>query len=236
MGQLRQSRRFASFRSDLCQVQGWTYNCVHFLSPSAGGGNPQIDGIHRDANHGRACHEVADCMSPPGVFIALVDHVLPCKELEEEDTRTDGRSDDGPAPDEEVAGVVANHVMHCKSEPSCSEAPGYCDALKKHQEKETHATCGVLIEQLEHVDPAPRNAGKSDDIGDKAHNSNKYLFVFSQVSGPLIRDSSNEAFHRTKLGVEAEEHQHEKEETGPEGRPGHLKNGTRISKKSKTRA
>ena len=77
-------------------------------------------------------------------------------DLEEKDASTDGGSDDGPAGDEEVARVVANHVVHCYPEPPGnnsdkqeqsndykgarpgSESPGNCDALKEHEEKQTH--------------------------------------------------------------------------------------------------
>ena len=39
------------------------------------------------------------------------------KDLEEEDASTDGGGDNGPAGDEEVAGVVADHVVHRQAEP-----------------------------------------------------------------------------------------------------------------------
>ena len=39
-------------------------------------------------------------------------------DLEEEDSPADGGGDDGPADDEEVARVVANHVVHGQTEAS----------------------------------------------------------------------------------------------------------------------
>ena len=36
----------------------------------------------------------------------------------------------------------------------CSEAPCYSDALEEHEEEEGHPAGSVLVEQLEHVDPA----------------------------------------------------------------------------------
>ena len=74
-------------------------------------------------------------MSPPGVVVVLVHQVLPghqlqstlllltledaiASDLEEEDASADSRSDDGPTTDEEVAGVVSNHVVQGKSESS----------------------------------------------------------------------------------------------------------------------
>ena len=106
-----------------------------YLSPSARGGDPQPDGVAGDAEHGAASHEVSDSMSPPGVVVVLVHQVLPghqlqstlllltledaiASDLEEEDASADSRSDDGPAADEEVAGVVSNHVVQGKSESS----------------------------------------------------------------------------------------------------------------------
>ena len=93
-------------------------------------------------------------------------------DLEEKDASTDGRGDDGPAGHEEVAGVVANHVVHRYPEPPgknedkqeegdveqggapSSKSPGDCDALEEHEEEETHAAGSVLVKQLEHVDSA----------------------------------------------------------------------------------
>jgi len=121
--------------SDLGQVQCGADDGIHFLSPSARGGDPQPDGVAGDAEHRAARHEVSDSMSPPGVVVVLVHQVLPGHQLEEEDASADSRSDDGPAADEEVAGVVSNHVVQGKSESSGSESPGDSDALEEHQEK-----------------------------------------------------------------------------------------------------
>ena len=107
----------------------------------------------------------------------LVHEVLPGDELEDEDSRADERGDDSPAAHEEVAGVVADHVVQRQPEPPaqtqqpcfnriiryqvyvvspCSEAPGHRDTFEEHQEEQTHSTCGVLVKQLEHVDTALR--------------------------------------------------------------------------------
>ena len=87
------------------------------LSPSSRRGDPEPDGVDRDAEHGAAGHEVSDSVGPPGVVVVLVDQVLPGDQLEEEDASADGRGDDGPAAHKEVAGVVANHVVEGQSEP-----------------------------------------------------------------------------------------------------------------------
>ena len=107
------------------------------LSPCSGRGDPEPDGVARDAEHGAGRHHVSHGVSPPGVFVVLVDQVLPGQQLqstrlgyksrtplahlEEEDARTDSRSDDRPAAHKEVAGVVANHVVEGQSEPPRAE-------------------------------------------------------------------------------------------------------------------
>ena len=53
------------------------------LSPSSRRGDPEPDGVGRDAEHGAAGHEVTNSVSPPGVVVVLVDEVLPGDELRE---------------------------------------------------------------------------------------------------------------------------------------------------------
>ena len=57
-------------------------------------------------------------MSPPGVVVVLVDQVLPGHQLEEEDAGADEGRDYSPAADEEVARIVANHVVESQAESS----------------------------------------------------------------------------------------------------------------------
>jgi len=102
-------------RSDLGQVQGWADYGIHFLSPSAWSGHPQPDGIAGDAEHGAGCHEVSDSVGPPGVVVVLVHQVLPGHQLEEENASANSRSDNSPASNKEVAGIVANHVTDALS-------------------------------------------------------------------------------------------------------------------------
>jgi len=158
VSQLRQLSSFASLGPDLVQVKCRGNKLLHFLSPGALGGRPEPDGVRGDADHGGAGHDVAKGVRPPWVVVSLVHNVLPCEQLEEKDASTDGGSDDGPAGDEEVARVVANHVVHCYPEPPGSESPGNCDALEEHEEEKAHAARRVLVKQLEHVDSAPCDA------------------------------------------------------------------------------
>ena len=53
------------------------------LSPSSRRGDPEPDGVDRDAEHGAGGHEVANSVSPPGVVVLLVDQVLPGDELQQ---------------------------------------------------------------------------------------------------------------------------------------------------------
>ena len=55
--------------------------------------------------------------------------------LEEENSSADCRSDDSPAANKEVAGIVSNHVVQSQAEPPGPESPGDSDALEEHQEK-----------------------------------------------------------------------------------------------------
>ena len=52
------------------------------LSPSSRRGDPEPDGVGRDAEHGAAGHEVANSVSPPWVVVVLVDQVLPGDQLQ----------------------------------------------------------------------------------------------------------------------------------------------------------
>ena len=96
------------------KCQGKEY--VPYLSPSSRSGEPEPSSVGRDTDHGATGHEVTHGMRPPGIVIVLVDQVLPGDQLEEEDARADERSDDGPAADKEVAGVVAYHVIQSQPE------------------------------------------------------------------------------------------------------------------------
>lgn len=84
MGQLGVLCRLAVFGPDLSQIQSWTHDCVHFLSPGSGGGEPEPGRVNGDAGHGGGGHEVAHGMCPPGVVVVLVHQVLPGHQLEEE--------------------------------------------------------------------------------------------------------------------------------------------------------
>ena len=53
--------------------------------------------------------------------------------LEEENSSADCRSDDSPAANKEVAGIVSNHVVQSQAEPPGPESPGDSDALEEHQ-------------------------------------------------------------------------------------------------------
>lgn len=139
--------------------------------------NPEPDGVDRDADHGGARHDVAESVRPPWVVITLVDDVLPSEQLEEEDASTDGGGDDGPAGDEEVAGVVADHVVHRQAEPPGSESPRDCNALEEHQEEQTHTAGCILVKQLEHVDAAPCDAGESDEVAGDADEQDEQLLA-----------------------------------------------------------
>jgi len=154
VGQLGVSGGIAVLGSDLSQVQRGAHDSVHLLSPGAWRGPPEPARVCRDTDHGAAGHEVAHRVSPPRVVVVLVHEVLPGDELEDEDARADERCDDSPAAHEEVAGVVADHVVQRQPEPPCSEAPGHRDTFEEHQEEQTHSTRGVLVKQLEHVDTA----------------------------------------------------------------------------------
>ena len=101
-----------SFAEDMMMEEHTPY-----LSPSSRSGEPEPGRVGRDADHGAARHEVAHSVRPPGIVIVLVHQVLPGDELEEEDAGADEGRDDGPAADEEVAGVVADHVIQSQSEP-----------------------------------------------------------------------------------------------------------------------
>ena len=52
------------------------------LSPSSRRGDPEPDGVGRDAEHGAAGHEVANSVSPPWVVVVLVHQVLPGDQLQ----------------------------------------------------------------------------------------------------------------------------------------------------------
>lgn len=86
------------------------------LSPGARGGEPQPGCVDGDAGHGGDGHEVAHGVRPPGVVVVLVHQVLPGHQLEEEHAGADQRRDDGPARHEEVARVVADHVIQGQTE------------------------------------------------------------------------------------------------------------------------
>ena len=52
------------------------------LSPCSRRGDPQPDGVARDAEHGAGRHHVAHSVSPPGILVVLVDQVLPGQQLQ----------------------------------------------------------------------------------------------------------------------------------------------------------
>ena len=139
MGQLGVLGRLAVFGPDLSQIQSRTHDCVHFLkinvvteqlthidaeemirtthlSPGSGSGEPEPGRVDGDAGHGGGGHEVAHGVRPPGVVVLLVHQVLPGHQLEEEHARADEGRDDRPARNEEVARVVADHVIQGQSE------------------------------------------------------------------------------------------------------------------------
>lgn len=86
------------------------------LSPGSGGGEPEPGRVNGDAGHGGGGHEVAHGMCPPGVVVVLVHQVLPGHQLKEEHAWADERRDHRPASNEEVARVVADHVIEGQSE------------------------------------------------------------------------------------------------------------------------
>ena len=90
--------------------------CTTHLSPGSWGGEPKPGGVDGDAGHGGRGHEVAHGVRPPGVVVLLVHQVLPGHQLEEEHARADEGRDDRPARNEEVARVVADHVIQGQSE------------------------------------------------------------------------------------------------------------------------
>merc|ERR1719210_2478685 len=137
------------------QVQCGADDGIHFLSPSSLRVEPQPSSVRRNTNHGGSRHEVSKGVGPPGVVVVLVDQVLPGDQLEEEDPGADEGGDACPAGNKEVAGVVANHVAHCNTEPSSSESPRNSNAFKEHQEEQTHSTSSVLIKQLEDINSTP---------------------------------------------------------------------------------
>ena len=57
-----------------------------------------------------------------------------------------------------------------------------------------------------------------------------------QVSWEFIHHGRDEPLHGAELGVQAQEHQHEEEEAGPEGGEGHLQDSARVGQESKSRA
>lgn len=179
MGQLGVLSGLAVLGPNLSQIKSRTHDCVHFLSPGAGGGEPQPGGVDGDAGHGGDGHEVAHGVRPPGVVVVLVHQVLPGHQLEEEHAGADQGRDHSPARHKEVARVVADHVIQGQAEAPRTEAPGHGDTLEKHEEQQTHSTRGVLIKQLEHVDSSLRDARQSNNVGNCTHCQNKQLLVAS---------------------------------------------------------
>lgn len=234
MGQLGVLGCLAVLGPNLSQVQSRTHDGVHFLSPGSRGGEPEPGGVDGDTGHRGGGHEVAHEVSPPGVVVVLVHKVLPGHQLEEEHARADQRRDHRPAGHEEVARVVANHVVQSQTETPRSEAPGHSNTLEKHEEQQTHSTCGVLIKQLEHVDSSLGDARQSNNVRNCTHCENKQLLVASQIFGELVDHRCDETLHGAELRVQAEKHQHEEEAGGPDRGEGHLEHGTGVGEESKT--
>ena len=62
------------------------------------------------------------------------------------------------------------------------------------------------------------------------------MMTAPEVLWVLVHQGSDDALHGAELGVEAEEHEHEEEETAPEGGEGHLQHGRRVGQEGQARA
>lgn len=167
-----------------------------------------VDHVSRDEQHRGESHEPAYSLAPAGEHVVAHgegDH-LDC--TEQEHPSDDERGEHHPAHLPPYTGFIANHLLDVVIELVHTITPGYGDALKEDQEEQTHSTGGVVVKQLEDVDPTLCDVRQADDVGDQADNSNEELSSASESPGKLIHQSSDEALHRAELAVNPQHQQH----------------------------
>ena len=81
-----------------------------------------------------------------------------------------------------------------------------------------------------------RYAGESHDVRQHTHSKDEQFLSLPQILRELVHHGRNEALHGAKLGVQAEEEQHEEEAAGPEWRERHLKDSAGVGQESEAGA
>lgn len=144
------------------------------------GAAEHVDDVTRDQHHGRQSHEPPNHLAPQWV------HILPQSQrghlygAECKHSQADEWSEDHPTEFPPDAGPVPNHVFNILIKSLCAVKPGNGHSFKEDEVKQTHPTGGIVIKELEHVQPALCDIGETDDKGDETHNEDEDLLSFPQ--------------------------------------------------------
>lgn len=131
--------------------------------------------------------------------------------------------------------VVTDHVLDSIVESLDAETPRNRDALEEDQEEKTETTDSVRIEDLEYVHSALRDTSEAYEVTDEANTTDEEFLAATEKLWPFVNHRSDETFHRTELWVEANQQQHEEEQTRPQRSSWQLQHRGWISKESETR-